>query len=239
MVIDNESKYNGKPDNNAEYNENGPPEHLWAGIAQNTDRNRLNTLREGEEMLTNLNQDYINDNNALLTNVSSSTNILQRYESACNTDVLLPEEYRKMMRQLNKKQKQIVMYMYHRCWCKDAIVCLKHGENVKPYQIFLSGPGGVGKSHVIKLVQSRAYNMPLVQSDTIKLLKLSGMFESDDAIVLLTAPSGVAAFNINGMIIHSALLLGCNRYTGFQPLSNDGLTTLRCKLTKLMLIITF
>ena len=72
-----------------------------------------------------------------------------------------------MTRQLNKKQKQIVMY--HRCWCKDAIVSLKRGENVKPYQIFLSGPGGVGKSHVIKLVQS----------DTIKLLKLSGMFEPD------------------------------------------------------------
>ena len=56
-------------------------------------------------------------------------------------------------------------------------------------------------------------------------------------IVLLTAPTGVAAFNINGMTIHSALLLGCNRYTGFQPLSNNGLTTLRCKLSKLMLII--
>ena len=124
-------KYNEIPDNNAEYNENGPPEHLWAGIAPNTEENRLNALREGEKMLTNLNQDDINDNNALLTNVSSSTNILQRYESACNTDVLLPEEYRKVMRQLNKKQKQIVMY--HRRWCKDAIVCLKCGVNVKPY----------------------------------------------------------------------------------------------------------
>ena len=109
VVIDNESKYNEIPDNDAEYNENGPPEHLWAGIAPNTEENRLNALREGEEMLTNLNQDDINDNNALLTNVSSSTNILQRYESACNIDVLSPEEYRKMMRQLNKKQKQIVM----------------------------------------------------------------------------------------------------------------------------------
>ena len=100
---------------------------------------------------------------------------------------------------------------------------LKCGENIKPYQVFLSGPGCVGKSHVIKLVQS----------DTIKLLKVSGMFEPDDVIVLLTAPTGVAAFNINGMTLHSALLLGCNRYTGFQPLSNDRLTT----LSKLMLII--
>ena len=55
--------------------------------------------------------------------------------------------------------------------------------------MFLSGPGGVGKSHVIKLVHS----------DTLKLLKLSGTFEPDDVIALQTAPTGVAAFNINGM----------------------------------------
>ena len=57
VVIDNESKYNEIPDNNAEYIENGPPKHLWAGIAPNTEENRLNALREDEEMLTNLNQD--------------------------------------------------------------------------------------------------------------------------------------------------------------------------------------
>ena len=107
-------------------------------------------MREAEETLTNLNQDDINDNNALLTNVSSSCNILQRYESACNSDVISPEEYTKMMRQLNKKQKQFVLY--HRRWCKDTIMSLKCCENVKPYQVFLSGPGGVGKSHVIKLI---------------------------------------------------------------------------------------
>jgi hypothetical protein len=213
------------PDNNAEYNESGPPQHLWADVAPNTENNRLNELQEGEETLTTLNQDDINDNNSLFTNVSSSSNILQRYESACNSDIIPPEEYRKMMRQLNKKQKQFVMF--HRHWCKNAIISLKRGENVKPYQVFLSGPGGVGKSHVIKLVQS----------DTIKLLKLSGIFEPDDVIVLLTAPTGVAAFNINGMTLHSALFLGCNKYSGFQPLSNDRLTTLRCKLSKLMLII--
>ena len=117
--------------------------------------------------------------------------------------------------------------MFHRQWCKNAVISIKTGKPVEPYQVFLSGPGGVGKSHVIKLVQS----------DTIKLLKLSGMFEPDDVIVLLTAPTGVAAFNIGGMTLHSALLLGCTRQTGFQPLSNDRLTTLRCKLNKLMLII--
>ena len=93
--------------------------------------------------------------------------------------------------------------------------------------MFLSGPGGVGKSHVIKLIQS----------DTIRLIKQSGSVEPDDVLVLLTAPTGVAAFNVNGMTLHSAFLLGKSRYGGFQPLSSEKVNTLRSKLSKLVLLI--
>ena len=117
--------------------------------------------------------------------------------------------------------------MFHRDWCKKAVVALKEGKLVKPYRVFLSGPGGVGKSHVIKLIHS----------DTLKFLKLSGAFEPDDVTVLLTAPTGVAACNINGMTLHSAFLLGHSKYSGFQPLSHDKLNTLRIKLSRLMLVI--
>ena len=65
----------------------------------------------------------------------------------------------------------------------------------------------------------------LIHSDTIKFLKLSGTFEPDDVTVLLTAPTGVAAFNLNGVTLHSALLLGTSKYTGFQPLNHDKLNT--------------
>ena len=61
----------------------------------------------------------------------------------------------------------------------------------------MSGPGGVGKTHVIKLIHS----------DTVKLLRLSGTIEPDDVTVLLTAPTGAAAFIIGGMTLHSALVL--------------------------------
>ena len=73
--------------------------------------------------------------------------------------------------------------MFHRDWCKKAELALKEGKPVEPHHVFLSG---VGKSHVIKLVHS----------DTLKLLKLSGIFEPNNVIALLTAPTGVAAFNI-------------------------------------------
>lgn len=74
------------------------------------------------------------------------------------------------------------------------MIALRNNTQVEPYKVFLSGPGGVGKSHVIRLVQS----------DTIKLLRLSGEIGPNDVAVLLTAPTGVAAFNINGMTLHSA-----------------------------------
>ena len=45
---------------------------------------------------------------------------------------------------LNKEQCHIVMY--NRAWCKSYISAVRHGENQKGYRIFLSGPGGTGKS---------------------------------------------------------------------------------------------
>ena len=117
--------------------------------------------------------------------------------------------------------------MFHRNWCRKAVIALKEGKPVEPYRVFLSGPGGVGKSHVIKLIYS----------DTLKFLRLSGTIEPDDVIVLLTALTGVAAFNISGMTLLSAFLLGTGKYTGFQPLSHDRLNTLKSKLSKLTLVI--
>ena len=89
----------------------------------------------------------------------------------------------------------------------------------------MSGPGGVGKSHVIKLIHS----------DTIKILRHSGTIEPDD--VVLTAPTCAAAFIISGMTLHSALLLGSVKYSGFQPLNHDRLNSLRSKLSHLTLLI--
>ena len=117
--------------------------------------------------------------------------------------------------------------MYHCRWCKNIVLALRQGLPVKPYCVFMSGPGGVGKSHVIRLIHS----------DTLRLLRLSGTMEPDDITVLLTAPTGVAVFNINGITLHAALLLGCSKCGGFQPLSHNRLNTLRSKLSWLMLVI--
>ena len=43
--------------------------------------------------------------------------------------------------------------MYNRAWCKSYISAVRPGENQKGYRIFLNGPGGRGKSHVVHLIQ--------------------------------------------------------------------------------------
>ena len=179
-------------------------------------------MAEGSEQLTEVSQQDLRDNESILT---SGPNLHVRFESAANQLEIPPDQYREYMRGLNGQQRSIVMF--HRDWCKKAVLALKEGKPFEPYHVFLSDPGGVGKSHVIKLVHS----------DTLKLLKLSGAFEPDDVIALLTAPTGVAAFNINGMTLHSVFLLGRSKYSGFQPLSHDRLNTLRTKLSHLMFVI--
>ena len=196
---------------------------MWSSIAPSTEEGRAHSLAEGSEQLTEISQQDLHDNENILT--SGSTSLHVRFENATNQQEIPPDQYRQYLRELNNQQRSIVMF--HRNWCKKAVIALKEGRPVEPYHVFLSGPGGVGKSHVIKLVHS----------DTLKLLRLSGTFEPDDVIILLTAPTGVAAFNINGMTLHCAFLLGRSKYSGFQPLSHDRLNTLRAKLSRLMLLI--
>ena len=220
-VYTNEAKYTKEDIASIDVDENGPPEHMWDNIAQSTEENRLHCIAEGSEQLTEVSQQDLQDNQ----NILSQSSMHIRFESAANKQEIPPEQYRQYIRDWNDQQKSIVMF--HRDWCKKAVLALKANKPVEPYHVFLSGPGGVGKSHVIKLIHS----------DTLKLLRLSGSFEPDDVVVLLTAPTGVAAFNINDMTLHSALLLGRSKYSGFQPLSHDRLNTLRTRLSRLMLLI--
>ena len=178
---------------------------------------------EGIEEVQNIEEKDL-DPNAQIFQQQQTAPILQQFNAETNRELLSPDEYRAMMRGLNCKQKQVVGF--HRRWCKSADISMKTVQPITPYRVFLSGPGGVGKSHVISLIHK----------DTVKLLRFSGQFQPDDVTVLLTAPTGVAAFNIHGMTVHSALLLNTSKFS-HQPLTQDRLSTLRTKLSNLQLLI--
>ena len=99
---------------------------------------------------------------------------------------------------LNTDQCHIVMY--NRAWCKSYINVVRQGENQKGYRIFLSGPGGTGKSHVVHLIQR----------DMSQFFKHTVKPDDDQPIVLITAPTRSAAFQICGSTIHSTFLLPDN-----------------------------
>ena len=203
--------------------EHGPPQHAWDQVAPGASEQQARDQDEGAEELQNIEQEDL-DANAQIYQQQQAPPLLQRFSAEASRELLPPDEYRALMRGLNTKQKQVVRF--HRKWCKSAVISMKTGQPVKPYHIFLSGPGGVGKSHVISLIHR----------DTVKLLRLSGQVEPEDVTVLLTAPTGVAAFNVQGMTLHSALLLTVSKFSS-QPLTQDKLNTLRTKLSNLQLLI--
>ena len=143
-VHTNETKYTKEDIDGIDVDENGPPEHLWDNIALSTEENRLHSIAEGSEQLTEVSQQDLQDNQNILSQFSMHI----RFESAANKQEIPPEQYRQYIRNLNDQQKSMVMF--HRDWCKKAILALKANKPVEPYHVFLSGPGGVGKSHVIK-----------------------------------------------------------------------------------------
>ena len=100
-----------------------------------------------------------------------------------------------MCMDLNTDQHHIEMYNTARH--KSYINAVRHQEG---YRIFLSGPGGTGKSHVVLLIQR---DMSHFFQHTVKP-------DDDQPIVLMTVPTGSAAFQIGKSTIHSTFLLHDN-----------------------------
>ena len=138
-----------------------------------------------------------------------------KYTKEANKHILTNSEYNKCMQSLNKEQKEVVMY--HRKWSKDTVYALNHNQEVEPYCLFLSGPGGVGKSFVVKMIHA----------DTLNLLRCARQVEASDVPILLTTVTGVAAHKINGITVHSAFVLNDRRSGTYYGLGADTLNTLQ------------
>ena len=84
---------------------------------------------------------------------------------------------------------------------------MNKGEDPESYHIFLSRPGGTGKSHVIKMIYCD--NVKFFRRYFVgKPCEFGGVDSSlEDVIALLCAYTGTAAFNIDGMTLHSAFQL--------------------------------
>ena len=103
---------------------------------------------------------------------------------------------------------------------------IKTSDN--PFYAFLSGGGGVGKSHLIKSIYQAA----------IKYYNTKAGEDFHQVKVMLLAPTGKAAFIIKGNTIHSALAVPASQsLKNYKPLDCSRLNTLRSQLGGMQLIL--
>ena len=202
----------------------GPPEHAWVNVAPNAEHIRMEDELEGNVDETNVDRRDIEENTDIL-NGNANSNISLRYDIQADPNLLTNEEYFERMRNLNSEQKKIVNF--HTKWCKSVVQCVKHNKKMPDaYHLYISGAGGVGKSHVISLLRHI----------TIKYMRFLPDVQGDDVTCMLVAPTGTAAFNIDGMTIHSGFLFPV-AMKQFRNLSAETLNVLRNKLQKLKVLI--
>ena len=206
---------------------NGAPESVWDKMAPGERERNAFAEEAGSHVLRDTQGMDEQETNAFDLETQKGNDVAKKedkhglsqlYERIARKDTLEPGEYRRLVRSLNSKQRHIVMF--NRKWFKGMVYQLKKKKHEKQgkmkrwwkdtipyhtrqssyddgYRIFLSGSGGTGKSYVIKLIHH----------DVIRLLQAIACAEVDQPLVILGAPTGTAAFNIDGSTLHSAFQL--------------------------------
>ena len=95
---------------------------------------------------------------------------------------------------------QCYIVMYNRAWCKSYTNAVRHGKKQKRIQNFSKWPRGHRQKSCCTSHTKRH----------VSLFKHTVRPDDDQPIVLITAPTGSAAFQIGGSTIHSAFLLHNN-----------------------------
>ena len=205
--------------------ENNIQQSTWEMVAPNIAQDDRTTNVQGSHTLQNGKQEKEDTTDAVGHDNTRNTRdtLCMLYAKAAKRQDMNFQDYCRHVHNLNTDQCHIVMY--NRAWCKSCINAVRHGENQKGYRISLSGPGGTGKSHVVQLIQR----------DMSPFFKHTVKPDDDQPIVLITAPTGSAAFQIGGSTIHSTFLLHDNYKSN---LSWEKRSKMQLKLEHMMLSIT-
>ena len=185
-------------------------EDSYDSIAPATQSVELQNEAEGNtDLHPDLNENYNFADDIGIPSIDSNSEPLILNELEDN-------EYRHLVQMLNKKQKEFFYHILHLIKTTDG-----------PFYCFLSGGAGVGKSHLTKALYQAA----------LKYYNTRAGVDFTEIKVLLLAPTGKAAYNINGNAIHSALAIPASQsLKKYKSLNSSRLNTLRCQIGGVKLI---
>ena len=141
--------------------------------------------------------------------------------------IISDEEPNSRIRSLNKKQREIFDFLLK--WTRETIQSRNFDiQKPDPFQIFLTGSAGCGKSHLLTTIKFYLHKSLTYGSTDIGKDRL-----------LMLAPTGVAAVNVDGSTIHSTLGILTDYSSGkcVSKLSDKRRSSLRAKLSEVKVII--
>ncbi|XP_071122628.1 uncharacterized protein [Mytilus edulis] len=188
----------------------------WAQIAPEAEAERLEIEMEKPVKIPEENEDLPEFDVFVSKTHSSNPNQLVEIKKPKTT----VNEIRSSVRQLNEKQQEI--YYEIRKWCIEVTL----NKEPEPFHLFLTGGAGTGKTHLVRCIYHEANRI------------LSKTASTPDATsVLLTAPTGTAAFNIEGSTIHSAFAINKAIKLPYKPLGESLVNSLRAKYESVRILV--
>jgi len=94
---------------------------LWNEIAPSAEESRSHSLQEGSEALAELSQEDLQD--ILKESGSGPTGLGMKFEGSANNQEIPADEYRRLLRQLNGKQRDIMMHHRSSNCIETGAVC--------------------------------------------------------------------------------------------------------------------
>jgi hypothetical protein len=142
------------------------------------------------------------------------------------TSDISDDDLRKTIRSLNNEQRYA--YDLVLSWCRNEMANLNtlKPSKVDPLYLFVTGGGGAGKSHLIRAIYH-----------TVTKIFRHAPMNPELPSCLLMAPTGVAAININGTTVHTALAIPKECGNSVPAMSDQRRTQMRLSLAELKLII--
>jgi hypothetical protein len=203
-------------------NFDGVPTHSYDPINDQENEDLRQSLPDDSDETESFNE-------SLPQHLASNPESVQPSSGICSYNQPLEisdDDLRKTVRSLNNKQRYA--YDVVLSWCRNKMANLNtlKPSKVDPIHVFVTGGGGAGKSHLIKAIYH-----------TVTKIFRHAPMNPELPSVFLMAPTGVAAININGTTVNTALAIPRECGNNVPAMSDQRRTQMRLSLAELKLII--